>query len=290
MNNSTKKSIDNKMNSILYQEYFVYKYFQNSNSKENSSKEITEYTLKKYGWIKDVFSDLINFMINPFELFGDRERKLKEFTKHLEETKFNNMIISKETMIQRHLAYNNDIYKEYLGNIIDYECNIPKEPKKASIDLLSYKIDENNHLEFTIGELKVCNLDYIDPIDKTDPIKKSGKRHTIEAKDLFLRAIMEAAFYGMYFHYALISKSSELINYLKSLIKEKVNDEDIKGAKIKYCIIAPKNIIQQHSYECFKDFDLSNFSFFSIEQNRKEFDKIGCVIDKKKYFKIEPEV
>ena len=287
MYNSTKKSIDKKMNSNEYEKHFVYKYFQNSNTDKNSPKDITEYTLKNYGWIKNVSEDLIAFKINPFEQFKDRERKAKEFKRHLEETKFDNMIISNEVMIQRHLAYNKVFYMEKLGNIIDYECDIPKELKKASIDILSYNIDKDNHIDFIIGELKVCDIDYNDPMDTNDPINKSDKRHATEAKDLLLRAIMEVAFYGMYFHYALINESGELVKYLKSLIKEEVNDDDIRNAGIKYYIIAPKNIINQRKFDCYNNFDLSKFTFFSIRQNREEFKKVGIVRDSNKYFIID---
>lgn len=284
---STKQSIDNKMSYIENSKYFVYKQIQNSNSDKNSPSEITNYTLENYNWIKDVFNEIINFEFNPYIQFSDRERLTNKYDNHLADNKYNNRVISSEVMLQRHLSCNNDIYNEYFGNIIDYECNVPMEPKKASIDLLSYELDEKNNINFIIGELKVCDIDYIDPTDKDDPVKKKIDRHTNEAKDLLLRAILEAAFYGLYFHYALINKSNNLLNYLRNLIKEDVSDDDIRNAKIKYYIIAPKNIINQCKFECFKDFDLSKFSFYSIEQNKKEFEKVGHVIDCKKYFNIE---
>jgi len=285
MRETTKNSIDKKMSSLEEPRYFVYKKFQSSGKSIGSAYEITKYTLNEYTWIKSVFNDLIKYNINPFEKFKDRERKIDEFVDHMSQHDYDSRVISDEKMIQRHLAKNSELYKDKLGKIIDFECNIPYEDKKASIDILSYKFDDNGALHFIVSELKRCSLDFTSNIKNDDPA--FGKKHTNEAKDLLIRAIMEAALYGIYFKAALESEKKNLLSYLKTKICENLSDEQIVNASIDYYIIAPDSIVSQRTFDCFNDFDLSGFSFFSIEQSC-DYKEIGYVGDiGKKYFDIE---
>ena len=284
---NTKNSIVNEILTADNNRYFIYRYFHNSNT-VLSAEEITNYTLEIAPWIKDIYNKLISFEFNPYVVCCDRIRCFNDFENHLKNDEFDDRVICDEEMMQRHLAKHNELYP-YLESIIDYECVIPHEKKKASIDLLSYKLDNEGNLVFIISELKVCDLHFCEP-HSDDPVNKVKDkmkcRETSAAKDILLRAMMEAATYGCYFYYALKDANHDLFKYLRSIIGAQISDEQIINAKIEYYIVAPQNIVNQWSSECLSKFDKSKFTFFSIEQNN-EYSEVGFVKEDKKYFNIE---
>lgn len=286
MKKDTIQSIENKLLVMLNHQYFVYKYFQSAGKDKKSRRDITEYYLNNASWIKDIFDKLIANNFDPYIVMKDRIRKKKDFKNHIDENKFNNRIIIDETMIQRHLV-KSKLYEDELGRIIDYECDIPLEAKRASVDLISYKeIDGKLHL--ILGELKKCSFLFTNKaLVSDDPAIKRTTYKVDEAKDLLLRAMMEVATYGCYF-YSALKHGSDFSEYLKGLLPDKYKNIDLKNdAFIDYYIIAPKNIVEecQEDY-IYKNFDLSRFKFYSIEQS-EDFDIIGYVGDVKKYFTIK---
>jgi len=268
----TIKSINKKMDEAKKNKYFVYKSFQNASV--TKSEDTINYTLEKNDWIYATFNDLLGFKFDPFnEPSNDRVRNEKDYPNHNKTSeKYGNRLIDGETMIQRNIYLNNMLYHQ-LETIIDYEINIPKERKKASIDLLAYKKD-NGKITFIIEELKVCKFVSGEDLKKED------------AKDLLLRAMMEALLYGCYFKKALEDKGENLVKYLMKKIKD-VSIDQIKNAKIEYYIIAPESIINQKNQEWFKKFDTNKFSFFTLSQVSQATEIVGKVEDKIKYFNIE---
>lgn len=89
-----------------------------------------------------------------------------------------------------------------------------------------------------------------------------------EAKDLLIRAIFEITTYASCFRAALNSSYDGLADSIFDRIKDfaNVTKEQILNAKINKIVLAPKAIINELAFDFYKNTDLSEYQFLSIEK------------------------
>lgn len=226
-------------------------------------------------------------MINPFNepflnchhriehkfLFNDKDRN-----EH-----FSDEYINKETMIQRNLFYNKELYSETLGMLIGYEVTIPRNKRLFPVDLIGVKYN-GNKLIINIIELKTCEL----------KVKKYNKQQGIytttiinESKELLLRAIYEITTYFSAFKYALECKEDGLCKKLMVEINENLNlectEEMVRNASIKRVIVVPESAAKSYFY-CNEL--LNNIELITIKTNNlfNENVRVGM---KEKFFDLK---
>ncbi len=225
-----------------------------------SHSELTQIYLTR---VKGLTSALNRIeMINPFNepclnchhriehkfLFNDKDRN--EY--------FLDEYINKETMIQRNLFYNKELYSETLGMLIGYEVTIPRNKRLFPIDLIGVMYNENK-LIINLIELKTCEL----KVKKYNKQKDVYTSTTInESKELLLRALFEITTYYSAFKYALECNEDGLCKKLMFEINEnlhlKCTEEMVRNASVKRVVVVSQSVAKSYLYcnELMNDIEL----------------------------------
>lgn len=174
---------------------------------------------------------------------------------------FGNIVIDKETYIQRNLFINRQRYIKKIGTLIGFETSLAHYDKKGGgrlipVDLISYNY-ENQKLTINIIELKRCKLETPDGVVK-------------ESNELLIRAIFEVETYAAYFRDAYLNDGGflkkALMNAVKKLNKN-VPDFVFDNLTIRKIILGPEEMIDERNNKFMKPFINDDVILLILKEN-----------------------